>query len=286
MYETNNTGYYIILLIILGAIIYSEYKDGKSLKKIGKEFGIAFAIIFVIRSFIIDIFQIPSGSMVNNFLVGDIPVVRKWSYGYNAYSLWLSESYLSGEAGESRWFESAPKRGDIVVFRLPSRPNIDFVKRVVGLPGDRVQVKEGIVYINDEPASMVYDKDYLYQDDKNLDQDHLMAQYKEKLPGTDKEHIVLRLKEEPLNKLYAEYLNLHNNTEVYYVPKDHYFMMGDNRDFSNDSRNLQEVGFVHKKFIIGQVAFILFSMANRVKIYEPHRWLFNIRYDRIFKWVY
>lgn len=284
MYETNNTGYYIVLLLGLLFIVYSEHKDGKSYKGIAKEFGLAFLVIFVIRSFVIDIFQIPSGSMVNNLLVGDIPVVRKWSYGYNWYSLWLSEMYAPDFDG-GRVFEKLPKRGDVVVFRLPSKPSINFVKRVVGLPGDRIQIKEGIVYVNDEPAVTKYDCDYLYQDDNNLEESYVMAQYKEKLPGTDEEHIILHRKNPPTNQFEASRLSDRNNTSVYYVPEGHYFMMGDNRDFSNDSRNLNEVGFVNAKYIIGQVSFVLFSMGNKVRIYEPHRWLFNIRYSRLFKWV-
>lgn len=284
MYETNNTGYYLVLLAVLIGIVYFEHKGGKPYKKISAEFGIAFGAIFIIRSFFLDIFQIPSGSMVNNLLVGDIPIVLKWSYGYDQYSLWLSESYAP-DSDFGRVFESLPKRGDVVVFRLPSQPSVNFVKRVVGLPGDRVQVKDGVVYINDKPANMAYDKDYLYQNDKDEDEKYVMNQYLETLPDTDKAHIVIKLKNPPQNKSYAEYLKTRNNTNVYYVPEDHLFMMGDNRDFSNDSRNLNEVGFVHKRFLIGKVWRLLFSMGGHVKMYEPHRWLFNIRYSRLFKAV-
>lgn len=281
MYETDNTLYYCILFFIFIWIIYREYKNGAKISKILKEFGVAFLIIFFIRSFVIDIFQVPSGSMVNNLLVGDIPTVRKWSYGYNQFSLWLSEFYASNK-DYGKLFESLPKRGDIIVFRLPSQPNINFVKRIVGLPGDRVQVKKGVVYINNEPAKMIPAGEYLYQDDNNNNVKYVMQQYKETLPGSEKEHIIIKLK----NNINMQYLETINNTNVYYVPKDHYFVMGDNRDFSNDSRNTGEVGYVHKKFIIGEVGFVLLSMGNGVKIYEPHRWLFNFRYERFFKWVY
>ena len=286
MNTQSNTLYYLAILAVFIAIVVSEYKKGSSYKKIGKEFGIAFAVIFVIRRFIFDIFIIPSGSMVNNLLVGDIPVVKKWTYGYSPFSLWLSEFIYPGLKSDVKFFECEPKRGDVFVFRLPKDPSINYVKRIVGLPGDKVQIINGDVYINDERIDRKYVGQYEYDNDENPDHIHFMNVFEEKFPGEEKPHRIIMMTEDELNRVpHKDGIIAKQNTPPYYVPKDHYFGMGDNRDFSLDCRYLEQVGFVHKRYIIGKVVMVLFSMGNRVKFYEPWRWLQNIRYNRIFNFV-
>lgn len=286
MHTAPNYGYYLFIAAIFFYIVFSEYKKGRSLKKILREFFIAFLIIFSIRSFLFDIFIIPSGSMVNNLLVGDIPVVKKYSYGYSPFSLWLSEFIYPNLKSDIKFFESSPKRGDIFVFRLPTDPSINYVKRVVGLPGDKVQIINGDVYINDQRIDRKYVGEYDYDNDENPDLVHFMNVFEEKFPGEGKSHNIIMLTEDELNSLpYKNYIISKQNTPPYYVPKDYYFGMGDNRDFSNDCRNLEEVGFIHKRYIIGKVTMVLFSMGNRIKFYEPWKWLQNIRYNRLFKIV-
>ena len=286
MHSEPNYFYYLFIIVIFAVIVFSEYKKGRSLKKISREFLIAFLIIFSIRSFLFDIFIIPSGSMVNNLLVGDIPVVKKYSYGYSPFSLWLSEFLYPNLKSDVKFFESSPKRGDIFVFRLPKDPSINYVKRVVGLPGDKVQVINGDIYINDQRIERKYVGEYDYDNDENPDLVHFMNVFEEKFPGEEKPHNIIMLTQDELNTLpYKNYIIDKQNTLPYYVPKDHYFGMGDNRDFSNDCRNLAEVGFIHKRYIIGKVAMVLFSMGNRVTFYEPWKWLQNIRYNSLFKIV-
>lgn len=286
MHTEPNYGYYLFIAAIFFYIVFSEYKKGRSLKKILREFFVAFLIIFSIRSFLFDIFIIPSGSMVNNLLVGDIPVVKKYSYGYSPFSLWLSEFIYPNLKSDIKFFESSPKRGDIFVFRLPTDPSINYVKRIVGLPGDKVQIINGDVYINDQRIDRKYIGEYDYDNDENPDLVHFMNVFEEKFPGEGKSHNIIMLTEDELNSLpYKNYIISKQNTPPYYVPKDHYFGMGDNRDFSNDCRNLEEVGFIHKRYIIGKVTMVLFSMGNRIKFYEPWKWLQNIRYNRLFKIV-
>lgn len=286
MHTAPNYGYYLFIAAIFFYIVFSEYKKGRSLKKILREFFIAFLIIFSIRSFLFDIFIIPSGSMVNNLLVGDIPVVKKYSYGYSPFSLWLSEFIYPNLKSDIKFFESSPKRGDIFVFRLPTDPSINYVKRIVGLPGDKVQIINGDIYINDQRIDRKYVGEYDYDNDENPDLVHFMNVFEEKFPGEEKSHNIIMLTEDELNSLpYKNYIISKQNTPPYYVPKDHYFGMGDNRDFSNDCRNLEEVGFIHKRYIIGKVTMVLFSMGNRIKFYEPWKWLQNIRYNRLFKIV-
>lgn len=285
MEHGNGVGYYIFLIVLFIVIILSEKKKEKSTSKILKEFGVAFLVIFFIRSFIIDIFQIPSGSMVNNLLVGDIPIVKKYTYGYNHFSLWLSEFLYPNAKIDWKLFEKSPKRGDIFVFRLPTNPSINYVKRIVGLPGDKVQMIDGDVYINDKKIERKKIGTYDYDDDRDPGLIHYMDVFKEQFPGEEKPHKVIGLSDSYLEKFNPEikhHFISKRTTQVYYVPKDHYFGLGDNRDFSKDCRYLDDVGFVHKRYIIGKVSHVLISMGHKVKIWEFWKWLQNFRYSRFF----
>ncbi|WCL54600.1 signal peptidase I [Gimibacter soli] len=188
-------------------------------------------------------FHIPSGSMEPTLEVGDRIFVAKFAYGYNQYSL-----PFDPPVGEERLFESAPDRGDVVVFTLPYR-DTDYIKRVIGLPGDRIQMKEGRLYINgvQVPRSPVGEVDYTSYNGFET----RVKEYDETLPGGTVHRIYERTDRGRLD-----------NTPLYVVPADHYFMMGDNRDASADSREMDEMGFVHKKYIVGRADITTFSLYD------------------------
>ncbi len=187
----------------------------------------ALLIALVIRTFLFQPFNIPSGSMKATLLVGDYLFVSKYCYGYSHYSIPLSPPLFSG-----RIFGSEPARGDIVVFRLPKDDSTDYIKRVIGLPGDRIQMKEGLLYINDTPVKRERLSDYIGEDPCGSDATARVKRWKETLP----------------NGVTYESLDcvdngFYDNTNVYTVPPGHFFMMGDNRDNSTDSRVLSAVGY-------------------------------------------
>jgi signal peptidase I len=198
----------------------------------------ALIIAVVIRTFLFQPFNIPSGSMMATLLIGDYLFVSKYTYGYSRYSFPFSPPLFSG-----RIFGSGPERGDVVVFRLPTDDSTDYIKRVIGLPGDRIQMINGVLQINGQPVPKERAEDYVGTDDgpgvKRI------RRYKETLPNGVVYH-TLDLSE---NSYY-------DNTQVYTVPPNHYFMMGDNRDNSEDSRFW---GFVPATYVKGQALFIYFS---------------------------
>ncbi|MDR1365996.1 MAG: signal peptidase I [Holosporales bacterium] len=239
-------------------------------KEIKSIVGILF-VILAFRTLVYEHFQIPSGSMVPSLLVGDMPVVEKWAYGYSKHSILFSPPLFEG-----RIFKKNPKRGDVIVFKLPTDPSVNYIKRVIGLPGDKIQVIDGVVHINGEPAKLTYQGEYLFEDEELGNRKVRTQMYIEVLPGgEDKPHTIIR---HDINNEWAV-----NNTPVYTVPENHYFMMGDNRDFSKDSRFLGAVGYVHEDLLVGRAVCILHSIANRVRLWEFWRWIQNIRYNRIFK---
>ncbi len=241
-------------------------------KEIKSILGILF-VILLFRSFVYEVFQIPSSSMVPSLLIGDMPVVEKWSYGYSKHSIIFSPPIFEG-----RIFFKQPKRGDVAVFRLPSNPSINYIKRVVGLPGDKIQVKEGVVYVNGEASTLTYKQDYIFEDELFNGKKFRMAMLQETFPNDqDRPHTIIR---HDLNNISEM-----NNTPVYTVPEKHYFMMGDNRDFSQDSRFLSEVGYVHEDFLVGRAVCTLYSIANKVRLWEFWRWINNIRGSRILKTI-
>ena len=202
---------------------------------------------FLIRTFLFQPFNIPAGSMKPTLFVGDYIFVSKYSYGYNRYSFPLSPplALISG-----RVFASEPERGDVVVFRLPRDPSIDYVKRVIGLPGDRIQMINGVLHINGTPVKREQIEDFVEADDNGREV-HI-KQWRETLPN-GVSHPTLDMIE---NGFY-------DNTKEYRVPAGHYFMMGDNRDNSSDSRVENQVGYVPAENLIGRVQIMFWSVDEK-----------------------
>jgi len=227
----------------------------------------ALLIAVVIRTFLFQPFNIPSGSMMATLLVGDYLFVSKYTYGYSHYSFPFSPPVFSG-----RIFGSGPKRGDVVVFRLPREDSTDYIKRVIGLPGDKIQMIDGVLQINGEPIKRERAEDFVGQEDG---------------PGIKR---IKRWKETLPNGVVYYTLDLvdnsfYDNTPVYTVPADHYFMMGDNRDNSTDSRFLGQVGYVPQENLIGRAQMIFFSIAEGEHAWMFWRWPWAVRWNRFFKIV-
>ncbi len=239
-------------------------KEKEDWGELGRTAMIAILLAMVIRTFLFEPFNIPSGSMIPNLLVGDYLFVSKYSYGYSRYS------FPFGLGGfEGRISEKTPERGDVVVFRLPTDTSIDYIKRVIGMPGDTVQVRDGRLYINDKmiPREAIGMTEY----DNGMGGRARVMEYMETLPGNVKHTIYEESDEESLD-----------DTEKYTVPENHYFMMGDNRDNSRDSRVLESVGYVPFDNLVGRADFIFFSTDGYARFFEFWKWPWTIRYDRLF----
>jgi signal peptidase I len=230
-------------------------------------------IAFGIRTVAFEPFNIPSGSMIPTLLVGDFVFVSKYSYGYTHFSLPFSPPIFSG-----RIFGSYPHRGDVVVFRYTRDTTQDWIKRVIGLPGDHIQVKQGKLYINGTEVPRTLIGDY----PTTLREVPVVAEeYRETLPGGVK-HDILKVSDEPDS---VEGLDA-NNTDEYVVPDGHLFMMGDNRDNSEDSRFMSELGFVPLENVIGRAQFIFFSFDAEHPWWEFWMWPVEVRWSRLLKGVY
>ena len=224
----------------------------------------AVLIALVFRTVLAEPFNIPSGSMIPTLLVGDYLFVTKYSYGYSKHSFPFSPPLFEG-----RIFEKQPKRGDVVVFKLPSDNTTDYIKRLVGLPGDRIQVIKGVLYVNGEAVKRDWKMSYIYRK-SSISGTTRADEYVETLPGGVRHAII-----EETDEGRAD------NTEVFVVPPGNFFAMGDNRDNSEDSRF--SVGFVPAENLVGRAEFIFFSYESGPRIWEVWKWPQAIRFDRIFQ---
>jgi len=228
----------------------------------------AVVIAVLIRSFLFEPFTIPSGSMVPTLLVGDFVFVSKYSYGYSRYSFPFGVVPI----GDRVW-KSEPSRGDVAVFRLPTNPSENYIKRLVGLPGDRIQMKVGILHINGEairrdPGETCRAKAGGAEADK--------TGYVEVMPGGRKHCIFERSDRDELD-----------NTPEFLVPAEHYFAMGDNRDNSIDSRyrasdGSRPVGFIPAANLVGRAEIVWLSVDEDLRWYQVWRWPFALRFGRMF----
>jgi signal peptidase I len=242
-------------------------KTEESWGELAKTVIYAGLIAIVIRTFLFQPFNIPSASMEATLLVGDYLFVEKFSYGYSRYTFPFGAGpvgkYLHDRFPGTSFFQ--PARGDVIVFKTPQDNKTDFIKRLIGLPGDRIQMRDGVLYINDKAVPKVRAADYV---ESIGGQDSHVPQYRETLPN-GKSYLVL--------DRYAD--GPEDNTGVYTVPPGHYFMMGDNRDNSDDSR--MDVGFVPAENLEGKALFRFFSVDGSAHWWEVWKWPLAVRYRRL-----
>jgi len=225
----------------------------------------ALIIAIFIRSIFIQPFYIPSSSMESTLLVGDRLFVTKFSYGYSKHSFPFSPAIFNG-----RIMYKSPKRGDVVVFKTPADNRTDYIKRLIGLPGDIIQFIDGELYLNGNQIlkTIKSKNDILYCGNLKIN----VTSFLEKLPG---------------GKIYtSSYRNDYSyvNSDKFIVPPDHFFFLGDNRDCSKDSRFLSEVGYVHKNNLVGKAQILFFSSNPKIgSIFKIWQWDKIMRFERFFK---
>ena len=239
--------------------------DRKSILENIKTLFYALIIALIIRSLFLQPFYIPSSSMEPNLLVGDRLFVTKYSYGYSKHSFPFSPAIFKG-----RLFFDAPERGDVVVFKTPADNRTDYIKRLIGLPGDRVQFIDHNLYINNIEIlkSKKLNNNKIYCGKRNIN----INLFEEILPN-GKKHNTVYLKD-----------SSYKNSDEFIVPENHYFFLGDNRDCSKDSRYLSSVGYVHKDNLVGKAQFVFFSSDRSIgSFFYFWKWNKSIRFDRFFK---
>ena len=225
----------------------------------------ALIIAIIIRSLFIQPFYIPSSSMEPNLLVGDRIFVTKYTYGYSRHSFPFSPPFFKG-----RLLQNEPKRGDVVVFKTPSDNRTDYIKRLIGLPGDKIQFIDSNLFINNSEIfkSRISKKDTIFCGKKKID----VFTFEELLPNGKK-----------YNTVYLKNFS-YQNSDIFTVPEKNYFFLGDNRDCSKDSRFLTSVGYVHEDNLVGKARFIFFSSDKSIgSIFSFWKWNKSIRLNRFFK---
>jgi signal peptidase I len=246
----------------------AKQQTGESWGELAKTVIYAGLIAIVIRTFLFQPFNIPSASMEATLLVGDYLFVEKFAYGYSRHTFPFG-AWPVGDKMHGRFLASAPTRGDVIVFKYPQDNSTDFIKRLIGLPGETIQMKSGRLYINDRIVPRKRVADYVEKIDG---QENRVPQYEETLPGGKTYFTLDRDPDSPLD-----------NTELFRVPANHYFMMGDNRDNSDDSR--QAVGYVPSDNLEGKAMIRFFSTDGSARFWEVWKWPFAIRYSRILSLV-
>ena len=225
----------------------------------------ALIIALIIRSFLFQPFYIPSSSMEPNLLIGDRLFVSKYTYGYSRHSLPFSPKIYN-----NRILGKTPKRGDVIVFKTPADNRTDYIKRLIGLPGDIIQFIDGDLYLNENQIlkTKIKKNDQIYCGSTILETNT----FEEKLPNGTKYKAVYFKK------------NSFQNSNKFIVPEDHYFFLGDNRDCSKDSRYLGSVGYVSKDNLVGKARILFFSSDYRIgSIFKFWKWKSIMRFNRFFK---
>ncbi len=224
---------------------------------------LALVIAFFFRGCVYENYVIPSGSMKPTLLEGDFLAANKYDYGYSRYSFIFGIPFFKG-----RVFEKIPTRGDVVLFKVPQDNGKSYIKRLIGLPGDLIQVSKGVLFINKKPVKL--EKNGNFQETTVWGNDVDVPTYIETLPNGRSYEIMQATRDTFID-----------NTPVFKVPEGHYFMMGDNRSGSKDSRT-QFIGFVPAENLIGRASFIFFSLGDGIHFWEIWRWPFSIRWSRMF----
>ncbi len=239
----------------------------KILKQI-KEWVVVLSVFVGISCFLYQPFKIPSGSMIPTLLVGDFLVVNKFCYGYSNDSFRIgSFTFPLPKIGKRIFGYHLPERGDVAVFRNPLDNDNNYIKRIIGLPGDKIQLINGVIHINDVPVELKDAGEYSLIDREEYG---VYKKYIEKFPNGH-EHVIIK------RDAFGE--GMLDNVGPFYVPEGCYFMMGDNRDNSKDSRVMEGVGFVPLERIMGRAELIFFSSS--CSLFEVLKWPFSIRYGRI-----
>ena len=236
----------------------------------------ALAIAFVVRLFLFQPFVIPSSSMEGTLLIGDYIFVSKYSYGYSKYSFAIPTWFWSEIIPynfSGRILPGAPSQGDVIVFRNPNKPDLDYIKRLVALPGDTIQMQDGVLYINNKAVPKKRIADHIEWDAAGNEQ--RVPQFQETLPNGAVYHVLDRQPDTEFD-----------DTQPVRVPEGYYFMMGDNRDNSSDSRDkLNGVGFVPFENLVGKAQIVFFSHNSGASLLLPWTWPTGIRWTRFFGFI-
>jgi signal peptidase I len=239
--------------------------EKESAGELARSLIIAIVLALIFRSLAFEPFYIPSGSMKSTLLVGDYVFVSKYSYGYSKYSFPVALPLFDG-----RILKTEPKRGDVIVFKLPADNSTNYIKRLIGLPGDKIQVTNGTLYINGAEIPKKRIENFLDKDEEGNVVD--IPQFIETLPNGVEYRVLDQTAHGGLD-----------NTDVYEVPNGKYFFMGDNRDNSQDSRVLDKVGYVPEENLLGPARWIFFSSSQ--SLLKFWKWPSSLRTERFFSFI-